>query len=270
MKSKNNENTETTKNSNQTPEKKPSSSKKKKEKLTVESVLKFYRGGIKELWHDPNGEPYITIHGTGGLENHLLDSEDFHLRMKRVAYVKKGVVLTDHELEQVLVILSAEARFDGKEYPVFVRYAYYAPTNAIYVDLGSPTWEAVEIDENGYRITKEVPIKFIRSPGMAPLPIPEENVEGKELLRLKDVLNLPEDNYHTFLLLLIYLIGAFNPAAIYLILILNGEQGSGKSTTARLLGRLIDPSTVPTMSTPRKEEDLIIAGDIPISCGSGH
>ena len=43
------------------------------------------------------------------------------------------------------------------------------------------------------------------------------------------------------------------------ILVLQGEQGTAKSTTARLLRDLIDPSTVLSQSLPRSERDLVIA-----------
>ncbi|MFT7146172.1 MAG: hypothetical protein ACJASZ_001047, partial [Yoonia sp.] len=45
----------------------------------------------------------------------------------------------------------------------------------------------------------------------------------------------------------------------YPILILNGEQGSAKSTTARVLRNLIDPANPIARSAPNSEQDLVIA-----------
>lgn len=56
-----------------------------------------------------------------------------------------------------------------------------------------------------------------------------------------------------------WLIQALRPKGAYPVLILQGEQGSAKSTTERLLRALIDPSTAPLRTTPRNERDLIIA-----------
>ena len=45
------------------------------------------------------------------------------------------------------------------------------------------------------------------------------------------------------------------------MLIINGEQGSAKSTTARVLSALVDPSVAPTRAAPKDERDLAVAAD---------
>ncbi len=49
------------------------------------------------------------------------------------------------------------------------------------------------------------------------------------------------------------------PARSYPALILSGEQGSAKSTTARALRSLIDPNSAPLRAEPRDARDLAIA-----------
>lgn len=56
-----------------------------------------------------------------------------------------------------------------------------------------------------------------------------------------------------------WLVAALNPSGPYPILILQGEQGTGKSTVARVLRLLVDPSTAPLRTVPREERDLMIA-----------
>jgi hypothetical protein len=56
-----------------------------------------------------------------------------------------------------------------------------------------------------------------------------------------------------------WLVGALNPRGPYSILNVQGEQGSAKSTTQRILRACIDPSTVPLRTQPRDERDLLIA-----------
>ena len=43
------------------------------------------------------------------------------------------------------------------------------------------------------------------------------------------------------------------------VLVLHGEQGAAKSTTARVLRRLCDPNTAPLRAAPRGVRDLMIA-----------
>ena len=49
------------------------------------------------------------------------------------------------------------------------------------------------------------------------------------------------------------------PRGPYPVMVLNGEQGSAKSTAARTMGALIDPCTSPLRSAPREVRDLMIA-----------
>ena len=56
-----------------------------------------------------------------------------------------------------------------------------------------------------------------------------------------------------------WLLAAFRPKGPYPILGLNGEQGSAKTTTARVARKLIDPFKAPIRTKPRNELDLMIA-----------
>ncbi|HEX2237337.1 MAG TPA: ATP-binding protein, partial [Gammaproteobacteria bacterium] len=58
--------------------------------------------------------------------------------------------------------------------------------------------------------------------------------------------------------MLAWLMGAMRPTGPYPILILQGEQGTAKSTAAKVLRLLVDSSAVPLHTPPRKEEDLMI------------
>jgi hypothetical protein len=54
-------------------------------------------------------------------------------------------------------------------------------------------------------------------------------------------------------------LSAYRPGGPYPVLIEHGEQGSAKTTTARILRELVDPSTAPVRSEPRDARDLMIA-----------
>src|SRR5262249_35137302 len=56
-----------------------------------------------------------------------------------------------------------------------------------------------------------------------------------------------------------WLVAAFRPSGPYPILILQGEQGSGKSVTSRMLRRLLDPAQAELRAPPREVRDLAIA-----------
>jgi hypothetical protein len=61
------------------------------------------------------------------------------------------------------------------------------------------------------------------------------------------------------MLLIGWLIGTLMPDGPYAHLALNGEQGSAKSTTTRLLRAIVDPNEAMARTMPKEERDLAIA-----------
>lgn len=62
-----------------------------------------------------------------------------------------------------------------------------------------------------------------------------------------------------FRLLVGWLVGALSPGGPYPLLVLQGEQGSAKSTTVRVLRSVTDPAVEPLRAPPRGKRDLAIA-----------
>ena len=89
---------------------------------------------------------------------------------------------------------------------------------------------------------------------MKPLPEPEA---GEPIERLRGFVNVETDD--DFLMIVGWVVAALRPDHPFPILIINGEQGSAKSTVAKVLRSLIDPSGAPTRSAPHDERDLSIA-----------
>jgi hypothetical protein len=91
---------------------------------------------------------------------------------------------------------------------------------------------------------------------MLGLPTPEW---GGDIDDLRPFLNVSGND--GFVLTLAWLIGALHPFGPYPLLVLHGEQGSAKTTTARLLRALVDPNFAPVRSEPREPRDLMIAAN---------
>jgi hypothetical protein len=155
-------------------------------------------------------------------------------------------------LSTAIAALEARAHFDAPMRQVYVRTASHA--GKIYLDLCDPTWRAVEIDAEGWRIVHTPPVRLIRAPGMLPLPAP---VSGGHAEDLWDFLNIKSKR--DFILLLAYMLAALRDRGPYPILVLRGEEGTGKSTLVRLVRSLVDPNKVPLRTLSREERDLYIA-----------
>lgn len=125
----------------------------------------------------------------------------------------------------------------------------------IFLDLGREDWRAVEISRDGWRIVKDPPVRFRRPPSLLPLPEP---VEGVAFGELRAVMNVPDENWP---LVAGYALGMLQPDRPTPILQLAGEQGTGKTSAARRLKDLIDPSKGGLRAEPREIGDLMVGAN---------
>src|SRR5262249_35274143 len=103
-------------------------------------------------------------------------------------------------------------------------------------------------------VVSDPPVRFRRPKGMLALPRPGD---GGSIAELRDFLNVGTDQ--DFLLLVAWLVAALRPSGPYPVLCLHGEQGTAKSTTARLLRDLWAPYKARLRRMPTTDRDLMIA-----------
>jgi len=137
-------------------------------------------------------------------------------------------------------------------------------SNHFYIDLCDKQWRVIEVSEQGWKILDKSPVLFTRKMGMAELPAPTavtahtktsfETSKGIELLN--SFLNVTEDQ---FSLVTSWLMAALSGTTPYPILILQGEQGSGKSSAAKVIRSLVDPSIAPLRSPSNQVRDLLVS-----------
>jgi hypothetical protein len=204
-----------------------------------------------DLFHSDD-DVYVAIEQSAHRETWPLRSPAFRSWLARQYYLKNGRAPGSQAVEDALRTLSAKAQFEGTERGVHIRVAEH--DGRIYVDLGDEDWRAVEIDERSWRVVDRPPVHFVRRPGMRPLPTPKK---GGSLDALWDLLNVDDPVARS--LILGWLVQCLRPRGAYPTLVLQGEQGTAKSTCARILRTLVDPSRMPIRSPPRNEEDLAIA-----------
>jgi hypothetical protein len=207
-----------------------------------------------ELFHSPDGRTWVTVAVDNHRETHALDSQSFSRWLARRFFLADGTAPGSQALSAALNVLAGKALYEGPEMPVFVRVAGHP--GAVYLDLCDPAWRVVEITAHGWRLVDRPPVKFRRARGMLALPEPQSG-ETHPGADLRQILNIVEDR--DWRLILAWLVGALQPVGPFPVLALHGEQGSAKSTTARILRALIDPSSAPLRAEPREPRDLAIA-----------
>ena len=150
--------------------------------------------------------------------------------------------------------LDAQAAGAGQR-RVYLRVATYA--GKLYVDLCDDAWRVVEVDSEGWRVLSDPPeVRFRRSKTARPLPGPARGGAREGLGALRRFLNIGDGD---FVLCVAWLLASLRDTSPYPLLVLTGEQGSAKSTAARLLRSLVDPALPPSTGTPRSEQDAAIA-----------
>ena len=207
-----------------------------------------------QLWHNPEGEAYITISQNQHLENHPLNSKQVTDWMSGLYYKSEQKVPHSAGVKDALNVLEGLAVFEGDEHETHVRFAEHGGN--IYLDLANGDWMAVEVTTQGWKVisSHEVPLKFRRTKGMLSLPEP---ATGGSLEDLRKVVNVPQGD--AWILVTAWLLQAFRPAGPYPPLVVLGEPGSAKSWLTRTLKYLTDPNVAPLRRPPKSERDLMIA-----------
>jgi hypothetical protein len=203
------------------------------DKVTQSQVL-INCAAEAEFFHAPEGEAFACFPVGEHREIWPLKSKSCRRWLVRAFYTKLGKPPGAQAMQDALSFLEAKAQFDSPAIPVFTRVAPFG--DAIYIDLGNDNWEAVEITNIGWKIVQDPPVRFRRAKGMQPLADP---TRGRPISNLRSLINIGDDR--NWILLLSWLVTAFRPRGPYPVLILQGEQGSAKSTTAKFLRRIIDP-----------------------------
>jgi len=217
---------------------------------------------------------YAEIPADGHHEIHELGSPAFEYWLIRSFRRHRQTLPSLDGLKRLIRALEADAMAAGPAEAVWVRVAGgtrhtgstlgpaqdgqghirrgYGSSAVFYLDLADSSREAVEIRAEGCRLVTRPPVLFRRPRGLHPLPKPcwDGSIE-----LLKKYTNVADAD---FPLLVAWMTAALRPVGPYPILILSGEQGSAKSTMARVARRLIDPSSAPLRALPGNQRDFMI------------
>jgi hypothetical protein len=203
------------------------------------------------LFHDRDGRGFLSIPLTGGgLIHHALGGEAAKLWLRRLAYQRTGKAIPRQTLDDLVQTLEAQAVFDGPLHDIAVRVA--REQDVVYFDLGRADAAIIRITAEGWSLTSDCPIKFIRPTGFGELPVP---APGGNIQSLRGLLRLDDA---TWVLVLAFLINCTQPGGPFFCLLVEGEQGSGKSLLCTIIKKIIDPSSVEKMRLPDSEQNLMI------------
>ena len=217
------------------------------EKTTLLKLL-LELSTVAELFHDGD-KAFASVPVDGGQLTYAIDSELFKRWLRRQAHLKLGKPISRTSLNDAIAAIETEALFTGEKHTVEIRIS--GNEEVVEVDLGQPDGGVVKIDSDGWKVDKGQ-YRFYRSPGFGQLPKPEQ---GGDLRDLQVLLELDDEAFQLFLA---FLHNALKPTGPYFGLLVEGEQGSGKSFLCSVAKMLIDPNKASRLHLPENTRDLMI------------
>ncbi len=153
-------------------------------------------------------------------------------------------------LSGALGVVEGQAALDPPRVEsVWLRVGRLSPQASV-VDLAGPSGQCVELSPAGWSVRAENSLLMRRSELTAALPAPEPGTGN--LHALQQVVPVPAADWP---LVYAWLVCALLPDIPHPVLAVFGEQGSAKSSTARILAALVDPSAATTRSAPTNLRD---------------
>ncbi len=219
-----------------------------KRKTAVDAILDMVLNDDEvSLFYDKHLDaPLITYPFNSHRETWPLASREFKEWAAGKCWEDHGKIATDTAVRDAIVVLSSEARkHEGRAYYKVARY-----DSALYYDLGGEEWTAVKVTENGWEVVAEPAVRFYRRSGQLALPDPEP---GGKITALRKFLNITDED---FPLLVGWLLMSMQPDGTYPLLVVNGMQGSGKSTLTRYIKHILDPAKTTFQASPKSVADM--------------
>lgn len=202
------------------------------------------------LFHDPDGEAFARVTVADHAEVFRITGSEYRDLLGRAYYLLSGAGANRNAITDAVATLTATARYAGPEEPVHLRIG--ATDSGIVMDTGATDWSVIEVTARGWRIERQHHANFRRTTKATALPLPSDADFGL-LWRYVNVESADRP------LVAGWLLAALRPQGPFPILLLLGEQGTGKSNSSRTLKALTDPSGVPLRPPPRDDRDLLVA-----------
>jgi hypothetical protein len=206
-------------------------------------------GREAELFHDERSDGYAALESEGRRRVLRIRGGDFGDELRRRFAKKHGYkrAAGGEDLGAARGVLESLAKFEGTRHELSNRYARHE--GAIYIDMADAAWRAIRVTPAGWEIVSRPPLLFRRYAHQAPLPEPER---GGDVAAILEPFRMDEDAQ---ILALAWLVTAPVANIPRPVLLPHGPQGAGKTTLAKALRSVLDPSGTPTLKLPSDEAE---------------
>ena len=221
------------------------------EVTSLDFIPGTFAGETIDLFKTMDDVSYITSNG----KTFSINGSKFKDYLNHGIFMETGDFLDEGQIRDIVKKCDNFARLLGDVKPVFRRIG--RTDTAIYIDLGTPEFEVIEITVNSVGVIANPPVKFVRSGIQRPIGGLETEASPQDLALLKNY--VPFKAEEDFILFVAWLLSPLNSHGGFPPLFLAGEQGSAKSTTSAIIKNLLDESSVPLRNLSKGMKNLMIA-----------
>jgi hypothetical protein len=196
------------------------------------------------------GEPFAVARGGPNIAHMLRGGRNpLRAELARVFFERFNKAASQAALADAMNALEGFA-FLTPPKTLPLRIAEYG--DGVVLDLGTPDGKACVVTPDGWEVVSTSPVTFRRTELTGALPTP---TAGGRLDELRSLVNFDTETWD---LVVGFLVAAVIPWIPHPIAFMRGEQGSGKTTAARILTTLLDASPAPVRSAPRHLEEWAV------------
>ncbi len=211
---------------------------------------------IEEQGHIPfrsiTGEAFIQVPQKSGFVNYPIKSELYQMWLRNLYFQTYKRGSRGDMIQTVIETLISKAFFQGKEYPVYNRFALYE--GCLYYNLADEEAIVLCVDESGVNTCKESPVRLIKRKTLLPQPMPQKGESFLKLMKKYYHFASTSDRIlHNVILVVRLITGIEQPIVIY-----KGSRGSSKTTSMEMDKRCLDISSNNVTVMPKNEEDFLL------------
>ncbi|MBF0556413.1 MAG: hypothetical protein HQK96_17995 [Nitrospirae bacterium] len=218
-----------------------STEKKQKEKVPRDSIKVIALAKNYQMYKDQSGTSYAFVRG----RSIPIDGKQFQNILTNDFYKSEKYPAGREAINLAISVLSAQTAEEGLEKRLELRV--YRDNDTIYYDLCNG--RVVRISGKEWSVEPAKPM--FRS--MPHQKVQVEPTHDGDIHKFFDYVNVPE---HSKLIMLCYLVACFIPDIARPILHPIGSQGTGKTTKAKAIRALIDPSNADALITSKDENEV--------------
>ena len=205
----------------------------------------------KDLIKSDSNEILIEINIQSSKEMVSIKSEKFKQWLIKEYYKIQKEIPNQDNINKVVSLLEALG-LDAKHSNIKLDNRIVKVNNEIIYDLNNPQNQVVIVSKGKYEVVNNSATAFKRHDIMqsqvTPIQYEDLSILDK-YFRYKDINHL--------ILQKVAIVASFIPDIPRPIVILHGQKGSSKTYTMKIIKSLIDPSSVPVISMPKKIDDMV-------------